>query len=330
MSTFVIPLAVFLALVFAVSAVGKLRSPDRGRAAFAALQIPVGRPDAAAIALIVAEALVAVGLAATWGWPFVAFATAALALTAGLLVAVVRAHRRGATADCGCFGDWLPAAIGPRLIARNVMLTLAAIGVLAPSVAMMAFTGESVGLPLAVSSPVTAGHVVGAVAAAALVAAATWSMARATTSAPAPPSAAARGAGAVVLPETSEIVDLLAPGTRARLLLFVSPGCHACETALLALRSAPDDLSALVEVYVVQRASSGSTDAHSTHVLPRNARFALDVGGSLSASLGTGPATPVAALIGTDGIQAGPLAIGSDETALLIDSIRSLAAAPPA
>lgn len=330
MTAFVIPLAVFLAAVFAASAVGKLRSADRGRASFDALQIPLRHPDAAAIALILTEATVAIGLVASWGWVFVVFAGAAILLTAGLLVVVVRAYRRGATDDCGCFGDWLPAAIGPRLITRNAMLVVAAVGVLVPSVAVAVLTDEPLGVPLAVSSPITAAHAVPALAAAALIAAATWSMARAASPVSASSDVAPRGAGAVVLPETSEIVDVLAPGTRARLLLFVSPGCHACETALTALRSAHADVTALVEVYIVQRAASGSVHAPSPHALPRDARFARDVGGSLGTILGTGPGTPVAALIGTDGIQAGPLAVGSDETLQLIDGIRSLAAAPPA
>ena len=329
MSAFIIPLTVFLAVVFAVSAIGKLRSPDRGRAAFAALQIPVRHPDAAAIVLIAVEALVAVGLVTTRGWVFLAFAAAALVLTAGLLVVVVRAHRLGVTDDCGCFGDWLPAAIGPRLIARNVALTLVAVGVLVPAAAVLMLTDEPVGPRLALSSPLTAGHVGGALAASALVAIATWSLVRAAAPAAAAPSPAGRGAGAVLLPDTSEIVDLLAPGTRARLLVFVSPGCHACERALTPLRNAPDEVAGLVDVYIVQRALPGSAHVRSAHEVPRGAHFALDIGGSLGASLATGPATPVAALIGTDGIQAGPLAIGSDETTLLVESIRSLVEAPP-
>lgn len=123
MVAFIPSLTVFLAVVFAVSAVGRLRSADGGSAAFAALRIPVGHPKTAAGALIAVEAVVAVGLLATAGWLFVVFAAAALLLTSGLLIAVVRAHRLGATDDCGCFGDWLPAAIGARLIVRNALLT---------------------------------------------------------------------------------------------------------------------------------------------------------------------------------------------------------------
>lgn len=330
MHAFVVPLTVFLAVVFAVSALGKLRSADRGSASFAALQIPVRHPDAAAVALIAAEAVVAVGLVSTGGWLFVGFAAGTFVLTAGLLIVVVRAHRKGATDDCGCFGEWIPSAIGPRLILRNVMLTIAASAVLASSILVQALLGGPVGVPLALSSPSSVAPTVGALAAAALIAVATWATVRASAATPAASSPGDRGAGAVVVPETGEIVDLLAAGSRARLLVFVSPGCHACETALTALRAAEDDLNGLVDLYVVQRAASGAAGTESAHALPQAARFALDVGGSLSASLGTGRATPVAALIGTDGLQAGPLAVGSDETALLIDSIRALATAPPA
>lgn len=324
MSTFVTPLAVFLAAVFAASAIGKLRAPDHGRAAFAALQLRLRHPGAASIALIVSEAVVAGGLLATWGWAFLVFAGAAVVLTGGLLVVVIRAHRMGATDDCGCFGDWLPAPIGPRLITRNIVLTLVAVATLGSAV-MLLVMGEPLGLPLVLTSPLTAGPAVGALTASVLIAAATWAVIRAMMRPEDAESAAVPGAGSVLLPETSEIVDLLSAGPRARLVVFVSAGCHACETALAGVRSAQSDLGALVDVYVVQKAASGTAGARSAHDLPASARFAVDVGGSLAARLGTGPATPVAALIGTDGSPAGPLAIGSDEVAELVAGILSVA-----
>lgn len=330
MSAFVIPLAAFLAGVFAVSAVGKLRSADRGRAAFDALQLPVRHPDAAAIGIIVVELVVAIGLLTTSGWVFVAAATAAVLLTGGLLLVVTRAHRLGVTDDCGCFGDWLPSAIGPRLITRNAILLAAALGVLIPTFWVQAVAGVPMGVPVAVTALDSAAVVIGATAAAAMIGLAVWSIVRSAVGAPATAAAPARGVGAVLLPDRAEIVDVLAPGVRARLVFFVSPGCHACETALAALQVAEDDVSALVDVYVVQRAVSGAADVESTHPLPRTARFALDVGGSLASHLGTGPGTPVAALIGTDGTQAGPLAIGSDEVVQLLDSILALAETPSA
>ncbi|MFJ2550873.1 MauE/DoxX family redox-associated membrane protein [Microbacterium sp. NPDC087591] len=321
MSAFLLPAAVFLAVVFAMSAIGKLRAPDRGRAAFDALRIPVARPEAASTALILLEALVAVSLVVTTGWLFVAAAGAALLLTTGLLIVVIRAYRLGATDDCGCFGEWLPAAIGPRLIFRNAVLAALAFLLFTPALLFLAITGRSTGVPLLLGSGSAANGSFGALAAAILIALGVWSIARATSAAPVPSASIARGTGAVLVPATSEIVDILAPGARARLVLFVSAGCHACATALDTLIHAQDAVGSLVEIYVVQRASSGPTTTAPTHALPSAAHFALDIGGSLGGALELGAARPVAALIGTDGAQAGPLARGSDEIAQLIDSI---------
>lgn len=325
MSAFLLPAAVFLAAVFAASAIGKLRAPDRGAAAFDALRIPIARTPAAATALILLEALVAIALVVTTGWLFVAASGAALLLTSGLLIAVIRAHRMGATADCGCFGEWLPAAIGPRLIVRNAVLTSVAFLLFMPALLFLAITGRSTGVPLLLGSESAASGSFGALAASILIALGVWSIARASSTAPSVTSAIARGDGAVLIPATSEVVDVLAPGSRARLLLFVSAGCHACATALDTLIHAQSALDSLVEIYVLQRASSGSTTALPTHELPAGARFALDIGGSLGGALEIGPARPVAALIGTDGSQAGPLALGSEEIAQLVGSIVAVA-----
>ncbi|MCK2026505.1 MauE/DoxX family redox-associated membrane protein [Microbacterium sufflavum] len=328
MTAFVLPLAVFLAAVFAASAIGKLRASDRGLGAFSALQIRVRRPQIAAALLITAEALVAVALLATSGWMFVAASAAALALTAGLLLVTIRAHRLGATDDCGCFGDWMPAAIGPRLIARNIVLVVVA-AALVVAAAVAAAGGAPLGLPAALAGGRPAvGIAIGALGAGLLIAAGTAAIVRASRGdAPvtAPP---ARGAGAVLLPASDEVIDLLAATARARLLVFVSPGCRACADVLASLGAAEGPLSALVDVYAVQRVSNASGALQPAHALPRTTRFAVDVGGSLSTILGTGRATPVAALIGTDGAQAGPLAVGTDEVDELIRSLLALADQP--
>ncbi|MFK3676442.1 MauE/DoxX family redox-associated membrane protein [Microbacterium sp. NPDC090218] len=334
MSAFLLPLIVFLAAVFAASAIGKLRSADRGRAAFTALHLPVRNPNAAAVTLIAVEAVVALGLLVTTSWLFVGFAAATLLLSVGLLLAVARAHRLGATDDCGCFGDWLPTAIGPRLVVRNLVLTVIAACALAA--ALVATTAsEPVGIPAVVASGSSARAALGALASGVLIAAGVWSIARA--SAPRRPADRApsaspfpRGTGALLLPGTAEVVDVLAPAARARLLVFVAPGCHACATALASLRAAEAPLSVVTDLYVVQSVLSGATSPEPPHSLPASARFALDVGGSVGAALDAGSATPVAALIGTDGVQAGPLAVGSDEVEVLIDSIRALADVSPA
>ncbi|WP_262003456.1 MauE/DoxX family redox-associated membrane protein [Microbacterium sp. Mcb102] len=329
MSAFLVPLAFFLAVVFAVSAVGKLRSADHGQSAFAALRIPVRHSKTAAGVLIAAEAVVAVGLLATASWLFVVSAAAALLLTSGLLVAVARAHRLGATDDCGCFGDWLPSAIGPRLIVRNAVLTAIAASVLAGAVTAVAVS-EPVGIPATLLTGPSVPLVLGAVGAGLLIAVGVWSLVRASNAIGRTDAQIPRGAGAVLLPGTAEIVDLLVPAARARLLVFVAPECHACAIALASLKAAEAPLAAVVDVYVIQRAVSVAASTEPPHDLPASTRFALDVGGSVAAALRIGAETPVAALIGTDGTQAGPLAVGSDEVRVLIDSIRAAVEVSPA
>lgn len=329
MTAFSAPLALFLAVIFGVSSLGKLRSSDRGRAGFDALRIPVTRPDTAALALIIIEGAVAIALVVTVGWLFVAAAGAAVVLTVGLLIAVVRAHRLGATDECGCFGDWLPAAIGPRLIARNVALVTVAVVLFLAAFFMEAMVGFPLGVPQIFASTPAMVFTLGSLVAVSLVALAVWSIARASTDASGAPPIA-RGGGAVVVPATYEVIDVLAPGTRARLLLFVSPGCHACATALTHLSHVERHVATWADVYVVQRLVNGPVVACSDHVIPETARYVLDVGGSLATSLEVGIARPVAALIGSDGVQAGPIALGSDEVAQLIDSIVALADAPTA
>lgn len=326
MSAFLVPSAVFLAAVFAASAIGKLRAPDRGRAAFEALRIPVSHVETAATAVIVLEALLAVALVMTTGWFFIIATGGALLLTSALLIIVIRAYRLGATDDCGCFGDWLPSAIGPKLIVRNAVLTALSFLLFVPALVFISITTRATGVPLVLGSGAAANGSFGALAASALIAAAVWSMARATPTVPPLLPTLALGDGAVVVTATSEIVDVLAPGPRARLLLFVSPGCHACATAIDGIARAEAPLSGLVDIYVVQRASRGSASVTSGHPLPSSASFALDIGGSLGNALNIGIPRPVATLIGTDGAQAGPLAVGSHEVGLLVSSLTSLTA----
>ncbi len=329
MIAFSVPLALFLAAVFAVSAIGKLRSSDRGRAGFDALQIRVANPNAAAAALIIVEAIVAISLIVTTGWLFVAASGASLLLTVALLAVVVRAHRLGVNDDCGCFGDWLPAAIGPRLITRNVVLVVIAAALLLSAFLTQSVMGVPPGVPEAFAAGPGSVGVLGALIALLLIALATWSTARASADASVA-SALTHGVGAVVIPSSGQIVDVLAPSTRARLLLFVSPGCHACATVLTHLHQVEAQIAPFTDVYVIQKVIHGALAIAPDHTLPERVQFALDVGGSLGAVLDVGIARPVVALIGSDGTQAGPLALGSDEAILLIDSIVALAETPSA
>ncbi|MGW6393549.1 MauE/DoxX family redox-associated membrane protein [Streptomyces sp. NPDC055103] len=124
---------VLLALVFLVSAAGKLR----GRRAFGGFVaetrawrlLPSGAVTAVAAGVAVAEAAVPVLLAV----PATARAGAS---AAGLLVAVFTAgvvvtRRRGTAARCACFGR-ASAPLGRRHVVRNVLLLGAAAVALVP------------------------------------------------------------------------------------------------------------------------------------------------------------------------------------------------------
>lgn len=329
MTAFYVPLALFLAAVFAVSAIGKLQSSDHGRAGFDALRISVPNPNAAAAALITVETLIAVALVVTTGWFFVAACAAALALTIALLAVVVRAHRLGARDDCGCFGDWLPAAIGPKLITRNAVLVAIAASILLISVFAMTMLGTPIGVPHAFAAGPGSIAMLGAIIALLFIATATWSTARASVDHAVVAAPPIHGGGAVVVPATAQVVDLLGPGTRARLLVFVSPGCRTCASVLARLGEVEAQVAAMADVYVVQKAIQGKIDAAHDHAVPSQAQYALDVGGSLGAALDVGIARPVVALICSEGNLTGPLASGSDQAILLIDSLIELTEVPP-
>lgn len=113
--------------MFGVSAIGKLRDADHGRRALTSLRIDVPAPLATAIGIIVVELLTALSLLLATGWLFLIASGAALALTTALLVVVIRTYRLGSHDDCGCFGEWLPARIGPALIVRNIVLVILAV-----------------------------------------------------------------------------------------------------------------------------------------------------------------------------------------------------------
>lgn len=113
-----------LLVVFAVSAVGKLRDPRAFRRATVAL-VPLARPvgGVVAVGVIAAESAVVVLLAVP--------ATARAGLVAGLgllgvfTVAIGAALRRGATEPCRCFGA-SATPLGARHLVRNAILLLAA------------------------------------------------------------------------------------------------------------------------------------------------------------------------------------------------------------
>ncbi|WP_030275331.1 MauE/DoxX family redox-associated membrane protein [Streptomyces sp. NRRL B-24484] len=123
---------VLLALVFAASAVSKVR----GRAAFTAFEdalrgmrlVPAGRVRRTALLVAAAETalppLLALPATATAGLLL------AVGLLAGLTASVAVTLRRGAVVGCPCFGA-TAVPLGRRHLVRNLLLTAAALTALA-------------------------------------------------------------------------------------------------------------------------------------------------------------------------------------------------------
>lgn len=126
-------LRALLVLVFAAAVSGKLRPGPDGMAGFTrwvgslrVLPSRLSRP--AAYATPAAEAGIAVLLLLPWTQA-AGFGCAAV-LLAAFAIATWTVHRRGIEATCRCFGP-STAVLGPRHVARDTLLTAAALGGLA-------------------------------------------------------------------------------------------------------------------------------------------------------------------------------------------------------
>jgi hypothetical protein len=122
-----------LALLFAVSALHKLRDPEAFRAALEDYRLlPASLGRAAAAALPPAEALTAAALAAGGPGALRALgpllAAALLALYSGAIALNLARGRR--QLDCGCLGPSLRQPLSPALLARNALLAAAALACL--------------------------------------------------------------------------------------------------------------------------------------------------------------------------------------------------------
>lgn len=326
MSVLVTPLAIALALIFAASAAGKALAPDRGARAFDALRITAPWPRTAGTVLIALEAVAAIGLVVTTAWWLVAAAALTLVLAIGLLVTVWRASRLGSDDDCGCFGEWMPARIGPWLIARNGGIVLAALALFAAALSSAATSGAA-GVPVAVASAFTgAPEAALAVLATVLISLLVWLITRAARpEAAAPAPASERPSGHVLRLTDDKVIDVLSYGDRARLAVFMKPGCGACTAVHELVDAESESLTRIVEVYAVFSRSSGSLDSLRETAVPRGAHAVVDVGDALSRVLDAGMRRPVAALISTSGELVGPIAKGSAEISELVGNLVAVA-----
>lgn len=312
-------LAVLYSVILAASAVGKLGSSDRGRNSVTALRLRLPAPARWAGAVIVIETALAVGLVGSSDWQLVFAATCTLLLFIGLTVLVARAKRLGSDDECGCFGRWMPSRVGSRLLARNCALTVGAL-VLAAATVLSVVQGEHTGIPAQLVSLLSGDYTwLRSLSACVLCAATVWFLVRSVDPASGRTDGDAPSGSTVALdPVKNEIVDVLSPGPRARLLVFISPGCHACWTVTTRLKREHRGLTRIADVFTLAPGGAGHVNANTQETL-------IDVGDALSRGLGIGNARPVAVLVATTGDVVRPFALGTQEIDELLDVLLDVA-----
>jgi len=308
-------LLVTLSVVLLVSGAAKLRSADTPDE-LAALGVPrILRHPLLLRVHPWAEILLGAGLLVTSGWLLVLGAAAAAALMAFYAVLITRAVRSGTAESCNCFGELFDARLTPRTVARNLTLTGIAVVVLAAALAGWS-APDIVG-----RTPET----LVAVLASAVVAGLTWTI----VGAPAPAPADADDddlADYIRLPIPFAWVEA-ADGTRstlrelaqqkARLLVFLSPGCGACTPVGEELPSwiAEFGMLGVHPVFFSTREDALSVfpalAEHALYETDREASRALSVTGY-----------PTAVVLGMDGLLAGGPVAGRDAIAAMIEEMR--------
>ena len=310
-----------LAAVLGVAGVAKLLRPSQSREAVAAFGVPAALVPAAALAVPVAEIVVAVALI-----PSVtaeAAAIAAFLLLAAFTLGVGVNLARGRAPACGCFGAVSAGPIGPGTIARNLVLMALAAFV---AVGEAAGGGSSLGgWFVGLSTAGKAGVLFGL----ALVVAVAIPVIVARTE-PAPAASdedddeewgglpVGQVAPAFLLSDTTgskvSLESLLTRGSPV-LLVFAAPSCGACAALLPDVAAWERDLDGRLTVVVVSSEGDAAREAAREHGL----RAVLaDDGRSVAGAYRT-IGTPSAVAVGVDGRIATETAHGADEIHSLVD-----------
>ncbi len=308
-------LSIGIALVFILSAAGKLRALDAAEATLRALRLPTIAARPAIVGLTIVELLVAATLFLPHPISAIA-ATASVVLALCFLISVVRAYLLGSREDCGCFGAG-ESPISLRLILRNVALLAATV-----MLAVLAWQGAGVFAALIASDALLS---LFTVLAAALLAAVLWlSLGPHASERDAEPDVTTDPdrPHIVLLEQTSGIPrDITAAASwRAQLLVFVKPGCGSCDEVIAELDGRTDALSRVASFSLIV----GSPAGHSPQELLDD-RFLLDPADLNARRIGVGERRPVAALLATDGSIVRPLAHGRDEIVQLLDALQQAA-----
>jgi hypothetical protein len=317
-----------LAVVLAISAAGKLRTPRTSAEAFRDLRVPAPLASRVVVqGLPWGELALAVLLVAAGGWLGVVAAVAALLLFAAYLALVVRALGFEESVDCACFGEFAPGRITKRTVWRNVWLVVLAVGALA-----LSFQGGSP-LTLLLGDRVALAWFLAALAAALT----TYLI---TVRAPEPSQA--QGESLVSAEHFDDYVRTITPalpvtlgdGTetdlralsaqRAQLLLFVSETCGSCSDVIAAAPVWRQELPQVDVRLVVSAQPDASAITSKEEPLSVH-----DPAYRLPGSFGF-RGTPTALLLGADGMLAGGPVTGSTAVPEFVADVRNELGTTPA
>ena len=274
-----------------------------------------------------AELVLAVGLLFAPGPLFPVFAIASCALMVFYLVVIARALATGRTEGCNCFGKKSAAPVSRYTLIRNIALTVAGIlTVVASFVGGKAVVYELVGL--------NGSGWLWAVGAA-LIALTLWAIQRGESLAePAPdipevvlPSAADESEDYVRVPipyasiyTTDGRVTTLRDMSRvqARVLFFASPTCGSC-TPILKTIPRWQKLLPQLGLHPVFSSEEKIRQAHKLEKLDEGVEALVDPKHAAMHNFGRG--TPMAVILGSDGMLAGGPVAGTSDVKQLMDDL---------
>ena len=274
-----------------------------------------------------AELVLAAGLLLAPGPLFPVFAIASCALMVFYLVVIARALATGRTEGCNCFGKKSAAPVSRYTLIRNIALTIAGIlTVVASFVGGKAVVYELVGL--------NGSGWLWAVGAA-LIALTLWAIQRGESLAePAPdvpevvlPSAADESEDYVRVPipyasiyTTDGRVTTLRDMSRvqARVLFFASPTCGSC-TPILKTIPRWQKLLPQLGLHPVFSSEEKIRQAHKLEKLDEGVEALVDPKHAAMHNFGRG--TPMAVILGSDGMLAGGPVAGTSDVKQLMDDL---------
>lgn len=319
-----------LIVTLAISGIAKVKDPSSTIEGILNLGLDNIAPlKLTAAVLPWAELLLATGLLLVPGAGFTVFAVAALVLMVFYLVVIARALATGRTEGCNCFGKKSSAPVSRYTLIRNIALTAAGIGAVGASLA----GGNALLFELVHLGSTEWLWVIGA----GLIALTLWSIARGEAlGEPVPdvpevitpvPAADDNGRDYIRTPipyasiytvegKVTTLRDL--SKRQARVLFFVSPTCGSCAPILKAL-----------PIWQKMLPNLGLHPVFSTEEKVHQARKLGKIGENIyplvdrkyAAMHNFGRGTPLAVILGSDGLLAGGPVAGTSDVKELMDDL---------